>query len=169
MLQQEKYFDDLYEYVDLWASGYVKAYLPDISSQEHFVLRNKVLETLYNRLEVVNLLRRKVGLREMTINECYDYYINHMLEFDDAREEIKFDTYNNDTKLINQYTSEVEGKAGAKAYLFIIGAPEIYLKNHHVVQERIDLANKMLTDNGHPEMTPQKIEELLLRILVVNY
>jgi hypothetical protein len=37
-----------------------------------------------------------------------------------------------------------------------------------VLQERVDIVNRMLKDGGYATMTAQKTEELLLRILVIH-
>ncbi|HCR85593.1 MAG TPA: hypothetical protein DIV86_02835 [Alphaproteobacteria bacterium] len=168
MLSQEKYFDEIFEYVDLWSAGYVKAHLPNLKTEERLKLKNKVITSLVARIDSINLLRASIGLKPMNVNETYDYYINNILEFNDALGEIDFYGYDEYTAKIDAYTKSLRNPASAEAYLLVIGAPDIYIQNHHVEIGRVDIVNRMLKDGGYPLLTPQKTEELLLRILVVN-
>lgn len=168
MLSQEKYFDEVFEYVDLWASGYLKAHLPNLEKERSLKLKNDVTSALISRIDAINLLRHNMGLQSMNINETYDYYINNLIDFNEARSEIDFKSYDERTNKIETYAKALRNPASAEAYLLVIGAPDIYIQNHHVVQERIDIVNRMLKEGGYPVLTPQKTEELLLRILVVQ-
>jgi hypothetical protein len=168
MLQQEKYFDEKFEYIDLWAAGYVKAHLPHLKTDDSLKVKTLVIESLINRIDVINDLRSAIGLIAMSINETYDYYINNIIGFNDLTNEIEFSIYNDRTHKIEAYAKSLRNPAGAEAYLLVIGAPDIYIQNHHVLQERVDIVNRMLKDGGYATMSPQKTEELLLRILVIH-
>jgi len=168
MVRLERYFEDIYEYVDLWASGLIKAYIPEIEGEGYLRLKTRVVEAILDRLDTVNQLRLSIGLDEMETEDCYDYYINNVPELDEKSKSINLYKYDVETREMAEKQDEFQKNPNAQAYLVVMGAPDIILENSHVMQERIDLINRLLVEGGHAKISPQKTEEVLTKLLVVS-
>ncbi len=170
MLTPEKVFDDLYEYVDLWSGGYVKAHLNGVDTETFMRVKHRLVESIMDRIGVVNRLRKAMNLGEMTIDEAYDYYINNMPEFDDKTNSVDLRNYDADTSKLALHEDNFarKDKPCVKSMLTVMGAPEVYIENSHIIQERIDHINRLLHEGGYPNMDARKTEEMLVKLLIVN-
>ncbi len=170
MLTPEKVFDDLYEYADLWAGGYIKAHINDIDIESFTRLKFRFVESIMDRVGVVNRLRKAINLSEMTIDEAYDYYINNMPDFDEKTRTIDLRTYDLATSKLadNEHSFAKNDKPSVRSMLTVMGAPDVYLENSHIIQERIDHINRLLGEGGYPPMDAPKTEEMLVKLLIVN-
>ncbi len=170
MLTPEKVFNDLYEYVDLWAGGYVKAHLNGIDVETFMRVKHRLVESVIDRIGVVNRLRKAIGLKEMSIDESYDYYINNMPDFDDISYSIDLRKYDAETSklAVNEENFTRKDKPCVKSMLLIMGAPEVYIENSFIIQERVDHINRLLNEGGYPVMDAKKTEEVVIQLLVEN-
>ncbi len=165
MLRPERYFDELYEYVDLWAAGFVKAYSPDIGSETYARQQSRLVEALIERFDVVNRLRRAIGLKEMGTEGCYDYYVNNLPEYDDTRKVIDLYTFDRRTRELAEMEEGFRRNPDANAYLHVMGAPDMIIDNSYVVQQRLDHINRLLVESGNARISPHKTEEILTTLL----
>ena len=168
MLKVEKYFDDVYEYADLWSAGLIKAYLPHSEGEIFLRLKVRLVEALMDRFEVVNTLRKSIGLDAMNIEDAYDYYVNNIPEFDEKKK--VFDLYSFDlkTRELSEKEEAFAINPNAVAYLHVMGAPDVFIENSHVVQERLDHINRLLVESGFSKITPNKTEEILTKLLMTQ-
>jgi hypothetical protein len=168
MLKVDKYFDNVYEYADLWSAGLIKAYMPNAEGEIFLRLKVRVVEALMDRFDAVNALRKSIGLDPMSIEDAYDYYVNNIPEFDEKKK--VFDLYNFDLKT-RELADKEESFAinpNAVAYLYVMGAPDVFIENSHVVQERLDHINRLLVEGGFNKITPNKTEEILTKLLMTQ-
>ena len=165
----EKYFDELYEYVDLWAAGYVKAFMPEIDNKSFFKMKESFTESIMNRINVINDLREVMELEPFSKDDAYDYYINNMPEFDDENSIIDLSEFDKRTEDLKAKIETYKAKENhnAKDYLVVMGAPEEYFSLHDVLQKRIDITNRLLQKGGYPEMDSRKTENLIYNLLTV--
>jgi hypothetical protein len=168
MLRPEKYFDESYEYIDLWASGYVKAYAPHTEGDIYLRQKGRLVEALMNRFDAINSLRKAVGLDEMTVEETYDYYVNNIPDYNDKKKVIDLYSYDLKTRELSEKEESFKQNACAKAYLYIMGAPDEFIANSHIVQDRLDQINRLLVEGGHNKITPRKTEEILTKLLMTE-
>lgn len=169
MLNPEKYFDDLYEYVDLWVSGYTAAYCSDLDFESCEQIKSKMIESVLYRLDVINSLRIKLGLDEFSVDDSYDYYVNNLPEFNDKDNSIDLNAYDNTTKEFAKLYGNLAGmKSNIKLYLILMGAPKMYIENRTSIEKRVDMANRMFMEAGYNPMQPREIENLLIRMLTVG-
>lgn len=169
MLNPEKYFDDIYEYADLWVSGYVHAYCPEMDNKMHHHIKVRMIESVMERLDVINDLRSKLGLSLLSIDASYEYYINNLPVYNELEGSIDLTAYDN---LTQDYAKLGEGFASdmsdVKIYLILMGAPRIFLENSAHIQRRLDNANRLFVEGGYASMKPVEIESLLVRMLKVS-
>lgn len=168
MIKQEKFFEDIYQYVDLWAAGYVKTYIPQINDELYSRLKIRFVEAVLDRFDAINKLRVAIGLDAMSVDDCYDYYVNNLPEFDEQKKVIDLYSYDKKTKELSEKEKQFTTDPRAEAYLLVMGAPDVFLENSHVVQERIDHINRLLVEGGYKKITPKKTEEILEKLLVVS-
>lgn len=168
MISTEKYFDELFEYVDLWSAGFVKAYSSNSEGELFTRQKSRVTEALLDRFEVVNKLRKAIGLDEMTVEESYDYYVNNLPEYDERKKVIDLYTYDKKTHELATKEDEFSQKQNAVAFLHVMGAPDFLIENSHVVQDRLDNINRLLVQGGYNKITPQKTEEILTKLLMTQ-
>ncbi len=166
MLSPEKYFDDTYEYVDLWVGGFIKAYQPNSEGEIFSRLKNRVVEALMNRFEVINKLRKSIGLEEMDIEHSYDYYVNNLPEYNDRKNVVDLYTYDVKTRELSEKEEHFHKNPDAQAHLCVMGAPDILIENSRVLQERLDHINRLLVAGGYEKITPRKTEEILSALLM---
>jgi len=169
MLKPEKYFDELYEYLELWTSGYVAGYCKDVDDKTFKTIQNNLIEVISERFEVINVLRARVNLSPLSIDESYDYYLNNLPKYNEEENSIDFRKYQKTTEryLLN-LKNICENTADVKTYLILMGAPRIFVENSDPIQKRVDVANKLFIEGGYNKMKPQEIENLLVRMLVVG-
>jgi hypothetical protein len=168
MLRPEKYFDQSYEYVDLWASGFVKAHAPNSDGEVFTRQKQRVVEALMERFDVINKLRHAIGLEEMSVEDTYDYYVNNMPEYDEKKNVIDLYNYDLRTRELSEKEESFSRSANAQAYLLVMGAPDVFIDNSQVVQERLDHINRLLLEGGYKKISPQKTEEILEKLLVTS-
>ncbi len=169
MITPDRYFDDLYEYVDLWACGYVKAYTPNSQGEIFLRQKNRFVEAMLDRFEVINKLRKAIGLEEMSAEDCYDYYVNNMPDYDEKRAVIDLYNYDLITKELADKEDAFNKNPNAQAYLLVMGAPDVFIENSDVMQTRLDHINRLLVEGGYNKITPQKTEEILTKLIVQNW
>lgn len=169
MLNPEKYFENIYEYVDLWVGGFIAAYCSDFDAQTQQHVRSRMVESVLSRIDVINELRSTLGLEPLSIDDSYDYYINNLPDYSDSDNSIDLESYDH---LTAKYQSMKETltpeNADIKIYLILMGAPDVFLKNSDPIQRRIEMANKLFVEGGYNPMKPKEIENLLIRMLVVS-
>jgi len=166
MLKQEKYFDDVFEYTDLWTAGLIKAYLPSSEGEIFLRLKSRLIEALMERFEVINELRLSIGLAMMDVEDAYDYYVNNIPEFDEKKKVFDLYSYDLKTRELLDMKEDFEQRPNALAYMHVIGAPDVFIENSHVVQERLDHINRLLVEGGCNKITPNKTEEILTKLLM---
>ena len=154
----ERIFDDLYEYVDLWAGGYIRAYLPDAEESVFQAAKYRLTDSILKRIEVINELRKSIGLNKFSVDDAYDYYINNMPEYNEQGDTIDLTSYDEATLELEQKKDLFKAyeTPTAKAFLIVMGAPDYFINNSDIVQERIDHINRLLKEGGYAEMTPKK-------------
>lgn len=168
---QDILFDDNFSMVELWADGFVAAYASDVEVEFRVALKDRFIISVIDRIKVIDDLRKAMGLKAMSEEEIYDYYINNMPEFDSEKNSINFKQYDNFTA---ELQSEIEQYKTtkppcAKAYLIVLGAPSYFVNKWLVLQERIDHINNMRKECGFKPMTAEKTEEILLKLLKVDF
>lgn len=168
MIRQEKYFDEVYEYVDLWAGGFVKAYSATAEGELYLRQKNRVVEALVERFDTINRLRKAIGLDAMSVEETYDYYVNNLPDYDDRKKVIDLYTYDTKTRDLGEKEGDFKKNQNALAFLHVMGAPEEYIENSHVVQQRLDHINRLLVGSGYNKISPQKTEEILTQLIMEN-
>ncbi len=168
MITTEKYFDELFEYVDLWSAGFVKAYSANVEGELFLRQKNRVTEALLERFDVINRLRKAIGLDEMNVEESYDYYVNNLPDYDERKKVIELYTYDKRTRELAEKESEFKKNQNATAFLYVMGAPDFLIDNSHVVQDRLDNINRLLVQGGYNKITPQKTEEILTKLLMTQ-
>lgn len=168
MITTEKYFDDLFEYVDLWSAGFVKAYSSNSEGELFLRQKNRVTEALINRFDVVNHLRKAIGLDEMTVDETYDYYVNNLPEYDDRKKVIDLYNYDLKTRELSEKENELSNKKNATAFLYAMGAPDYMIERSDIVQQRLDHINRLLVQGGYDKISPHKTQEILTKLLMTQ-
>jgi hypothetical protein len=169
MLNPEKYFDDIYEYVDLWVSGFTAAYCEGLDQKSQNKIKSRMIESVLKRFDVINILRAKLGLSVLNVDDSYDYFINNLPKYDDDSESLDLASYDSLTEnYLSLEQSLSEDIDDVKIYLILMGAPQRFVDNYAPIQKRIDLANRLFLDSGFNKMGPQEVENLLIRMLVVS-
>ncbi len=169
MLNPEKYFDDIYEYMDLWVSGFTAAYCQELDHNSHEKIKSRMIESVIARLDVINSLRLKLGLDYLSIDDSYDYYINNLPEFEDADKSIDLQSFDEKTSEYSKLEQTLCAEsADVKIYLVLMGAPNRFVENYHPIQRRVEMANKLFIESGFNKMQPKEIENLLIRMLVAS-
>lgn len=169
MLNPEKYFDDIYEYVDLWVSGYTVAYCNESDFQTQEQVKMRMIESILRRLDVINSLRSKLGLDVLTIDDSYDYYINNLPEYNDVESSIDLKSYDDLTEEYSKLEKTLSPyNADIKIYLILMGAPKVFIENKTSIEKRVETANRLFVESGYNAMEPKEIENLLIRMLTVR-
>jgi hypothetical protein len=168
MIKIEKYFEELYEYVELWASGYVKAYSPEAQGEFFTRIKNRLIEALIDRFDVINRLRVAIGLDVMSVDDVYNYYINNMPDYDENRKVVDLYNYDQKTRDLASKEQAFSKCANAQAYLLVMGAPDIIIDNSDIIQTRLDHVNRLMLEGGFEKITPQKTEEIIEELFMNN-
>jgi hypothetical protein len=166
MLTPEKYFDEVYEYVDLWASGFIKAYAPNTEGEIFLRQKARLVEALISRFDVINRLRKVIGLDAMSVEDTYDYYVNNLPEYHEKKKVIDLYNYDLRTRELAEKEEMFQLNPNASAYLHVMGAPDEFIENSHIVQERLDHINRLLVEGGYSKISPHKTEEVLTKLLM---
>jgi len=168
MMKIEKYFDESYQYVDLWAAGFVKAYSKDADGEAYSRQKNRLVEALSERFDVINRLRRAIGLKDMTVDQTYDYYVNNLPEYDERQGTIDLYSFDRKTEALAGKEQNFLSNQNAEAYLHIMGAPDYMIENSRVIQERLNHINRLLQQGGYNKISPQKTHEILTELLMAQ-